>query len=184
MDAGAQTKSICLCVTGCIASYKAAHLTSRLTQAGIQVQVAMTPAATEFVGATTFLALSGNPVHISVGATPEAPYGAHIHLAAKCDVLAVVPATANFLAKAANGHADCIVSATYSAFKGDVYLAPAMNSSMWANPATQRNVQQLEKDGCHILAPEDGWLSCRQQGPGRLKDISDILATLLHCCKS
>ena len=182
MNAAAQSKSICLCVTGGIASYKAAHLTSRLTQAGIQVHVAMTPAATGFVGTSTFLALSGNPVHSSVGATTEAPYGAHIHLATHCDVLAVVPATANFLAKAAHGLADCIASATYSAFDGDVFLAPAMNSSMWSNPATQRNLQQLADDGCQILAPEEGWLSCRQQGTGRLQSISDILSTLHHCC--
>tara|TARA_Y100001960_G_scaffold52322_1_gene53370 strand:- start:44 stop:598 length:555 start_codon:yes stop_codon:yes gene_type:complete len=174
------SSSICLCVTGGVAAYKSAHLASRLTQAGISVHVALSPAAKHFIGPATFLALTGNPVIESVFAGEQAPYGGHIRLASECDILAVVPATANFLAKAAQGQSDCIASATYLAFDGPVFVAPAMNATMWKKPATQRNLQQLQADGTTILHPEEGWLSCRQHGQGRLQDIDQILDFLIR----
>ena len=177
-------KSICLCVTGGVAAYKAAHLASRLSQNGIDVHVALTKAGSNFIGSPTFLALTGNPVSESVFDGDRSPYGGHIELASRCDLLAVVPATADFLANAAHGKADCIVSATYLAFQGPVYIAPAMNSVMWSHPATQRNVQILQQDGVKILEPDNGWLSCRQTGTGRLKDIDEILEILIQAAKS
>ncbi|MBA62535.1 MAG: phosphopantothenoylcysteine decarboxylase [Planctomycetaceae bacterium] len=180
MSASSSAKSICLCVTGGVAAYKSAHLASRLTQAGIDVHVAITSSGLSFVGSATFLALTGNPVIQSVFHGDQAPYGGHIQLAATVDILAVVPATADFLAKAAHGDADCIASATYLAFQGPVFIAPAMNSAMWAHPATQRNVGILKDDGVTILEPDNGWLSCRQTGQGRLKDIDQILEILIH----
>ena len=176
-------KSICLCVTGGVAAYKAAHLASRLTQANIDVHVALTKSASNFIGNATFLALTGNPVTESVFEGNQAPYGGHIELAAKCDILAVVPATADFLAKAAQGHADCIASTVYLAFRGKVIVAPAMNSTMWNHVATQRNISQLKTDGVILLDPEDGWLSCRQNGQGRLMDIDRILTALITAAK-
>jgi len=178
-----QTKSICLCVTGGVAAYKASHLASRLTQAGIDVHVALTNSASKFIGSATFLALTGNPVTESVFQGKQAPYGGHIQLAATCDILAVVPATADFLAKAAHGQADCIASAVYLAFEGKVFFAPAMNSAMWNHLATKRNIAQLKNDGVEMLEPEDGWLSCRQKGQGRLMDIDQILNTLTDAAK-
>ena len=177
-------KSICLCVTGGVAAYKAAHLASRLSQNDIDVHVALTKAGSKFIGSPTFLALTGNPVSESVFDGDRAPYGGHIELASRCDLLAVVPATADFLANAAHGKADCIVSATYLAFQGPVYIAPAMNSAMWSHRATQRNVQILKQDGVQILEPDNGWLSCRQSGTGRLKDIDEILEILIQAAKS
>lgn len=177
-------KRICLCITGGVAAYKAAHLASRLTQNGVDVHVAITQAGREFIGSATLLALTGNPVIESVFQGPDAPFGGHIKLATECDILAVVPATASFLAKAATGQSDCIASSTYLAFQGSVFIAPAMNSAMWQHPATQRNVAQLVTDGVTILQPDQGWLSCRQSGPGRLQDIDAILETLSKAARS
>jgi len=184
MSTSASVKSICLCVTGGVAAYKAAHLASRLTQDGIDVYVALTKAGSRFIGSATFLALTGNPVIETVFEGERAPYGGHIELANRCDLLAVVPATADFLANAAQGKADCIVSATYLAFQGPVFIAPAMNSAMWNHPATQRNVQTLKEDGVQLLEPDNGWLSCRQTGPGRLQDVDEILGVLIQASRS
>ena len=184
MSTTAPVKSICLCVTCGVAAYKAAHLSSRLTQNGIDVHVALTQAGSRFIGSATFLALTGNPVTESVFEGDRAPYGGHIELAKRCDLLAVVPATADFLASAAQGHADCIVSATYLAFQGPVFIAPAMNSAMWSHPATQRNLRTLKEDGAQLLEPGDGWLSCRQTGIGRLQDVDDILDVLIQAVKT
>ena len=184
MSTSLSVKSICLGVTGGVAAYKAAHLASRLTQKGIEVHVALTKAGSNFIGSPTFLALTGNPVTESVFEGVRAPYGGHIELASRCDLLAIVPATADFLANAAHGKADCIASATYLAFQGPVYIAPAMNSAMWSHPATQRNVQTLKQDGIHLLEPDSGWLSCRQTGTGRLKDIDDILEILIQAANA
>ena len=184
MSTSRPVKSICLCVTGGVAAYKAAHLASRLTQAGIDVHVAITPAGLSFIGSATFQALTGNPVMQSVFHGESAPYGGHIQLANSTDIMAVVPATADFLAKAVQGNADCIASATYLAFRGPVYIAPAMNAAMWNHPATQRNLTQLQQDGVQILEPAEGWLSCRQHGTGRLKDIDEILELLILAATS
>ena len=184
MSSSASVKSICLCVTGGVAAYKAAHLAARLTQDGIDVNVALTKAGSRFIGSATFLALTGNPVTESVFEGDRAPFGGHIELATRCDLLAVVPATADFLANAAQGKADCIVSATYLAFQGPVFIAPAMNSAMWSHPATQRNVQTLKDDGVQLLEPGEGWLSCRQTGTGRLQDVDEILKVLTQAARS
>ncbi|NLF71969.1 MAG: phosphopantothenoylcysteine decarboxylase [Candidatus Anammoximicrobium sp.] len=157
-------------VTGGIAAYKTAALVSRLVQAGAGVSVVMTEAATRFVGPTTFQALTGRPVGTSVFDQPGLPLGAHIQLAEKADLLCVAPATANFLAKAAHGIADDLLSTLYLSFAGPVFVAPAMNTAMWNKPSVQRNVQQLRADGVHLLDPTDGWLSCRARGAGRMVD--------------
>ncbi|TVS15297.1 MAG: phosphopantothenoylcysteine decarboxylase [Planctomycetaceae bacterium] len=162
-------------VTGGIAAYKTAAMVSRLVQAGAGVTVVMTEAATRFVGATTFEALTGRTVCNSLFDHPEYPLGGHVSLADKADVMCVAPATANFLAKAAHGIADDLLSTLYLAFPGPVVIAPAMNTVMWNQPAVRRNVQQLRDDGVHFIDPQDGWLSCRASGPGRMADPQQIL---------
>lgn len=162
-------------VTGGIAAYKTAAMVSRLVQAGAGVTVVMTEAATRFVGATTFEALTGRTVCTSLFDHPEYPLGGHVSLADKADVMCVAPATANFLAKAAQGIADDLLSTLYLAFPGPVVIAPAMNTVMWNQPAVRRNVQQLRDDGVHFVDPQDGWLSCRASGPGRMADPQQIL---------
>jgi phosphopantothenoylcysteine decarboxylase len=165
-------------VTGGIAAYKTAAMVSRLVQAGAGVTVVMTEAATRFVGTTTFEALTGRTVCTSLFDHPEYPLGGHVSLADKAELMCVAPATANFLAKAARGIADDLLSTLYLAFPGPIIIAPAMNTVMWNQPAVRRNVQQLRDDGVHFIDPQDGWLSCRASGPGRMADPQQILEAI------
>lgn len=168
---------IIVAVTGGIAAFKSAALVSALVQKEHRVQVVMTEAATRFVGAQTFKALTGRPV-ITDLFDPQFPLGAHIELARQSDLLCVAPATANFMAKAAYGMADDLLSTLYLCFKGPVLIAPAMNCEMWEKPVTQRNLQQLIEDGVQIVDPSEGWLSCREQGVGRMADPLKIHAEI------
>src|SRR5262249_1264294 len=142
------------------------------------VSVVMTHAAREFIGPATFEALTGRPVYLEQFHAAEFPLGAHIGLAQRGELLCVAPATANFLAKAAPGLADDLLSTLLLAFTGPVLVAPAMNTQMWEKPAVKRNVQQLRDDGLAIVDPEDGWLSCRQQGAGRMASPETIFAAI------
>jgi len=161
-------------VTGGIAAYKTAALVSRLVQAGAGVSVVMTASATRLVAPATFRSLTGRPVRTSVFDEPGQPYGAHIGLAEEADLLCVAPATANFLAKAAVGIADDLLSTLYLSFPGPVLAVPAMNNVMWNKPVVQRNVQQLRADGVHFVGPEEGWLACRAKGMGRMSNPDTI----------
>lgn len=165
-------------VTGGIAAYKTAVLVSRLVQAGAGVTVVMTEAATRFVGPTTFTALTGRAVRTELFAAAQDPLGGHIELAERAQLLCVAPATANFLAKAAHGVADDLLSTLYLAFRGPVLLAPAMNAVMWEQPAVQRNVAQLRADGVQFVGPAEGWLSCRATGAGRMAEPETIFAAI------
>lgn len=170
-------------VTGGIAAYKTAVLVSRLAQAGAGVTVVMTASALRFVGPTTFAALTGRPVRTEQFASADQPFGGHIELAEKADLLCVAPATANFLAKAAHGIADDLLSTLYLVFRGPVLVAPAMNAAMWEKPAVQRNVCQLREDGVQCIGPEEGWLACRTTGTGRMSEpdtIFDAIAERLR----
>lgn len=171
-------KQIIVGVSGGVAAYKSAILVSRLVQNDFVVQVVTTASATEFVGHATFRALSGRPV-VSDLFDPGFPLGAHIELAREFDLLCVAPATANFMAKAANGLADDLLSTLLLCFTGPVIMAPAMNSEMWAQPSVARNVQRLEKDGVQMVGPGDGWLSCRISGKGRMAEPEEIYEVVL-----
>lgn len=160
---------ILLAVTGGIAAFKSAALVSSLVQQGYGVRVVQTESATRFVGTHTFSALTSRPV-ITDLFDPQFPLGAHIELARQSDLLCVAPASANFMAKAASGIADDLLSTLYLCFTGPVLVAPAMNCEMWEKPSTQRNLQQLRDDGVQIIDPDEGWLSCRVQGVGRMAD--------------
>jgi len=173
-----QGRELLIGVTGGIAAYKTAALVSQLVQCGANVTVVMTQAAEQFVGRATFEALTGRPVSREVFQGASFPLGPHIELAQRAQLLCVAPATANFLAKAANGLADDLLSTLYLSHTGKVLLAPAMNSEMWAKPAVQRNVNLLQQDGVEIIAPEEGWLSCRQVGAGRMAAPEKILAAI------
>ncbi len=165
-------------VTGGIAAYKTAAIVSRLVQAGAGVSVVMTAASTRFVGPATFQALTGRPVATDVFDQPAFPLGAHIQLAEQAALLCVAPATANFLGKAAHGIADDLLSTLYLSFRGAVLVAPAMNTEMWNKPAVQRNVQQLRDDGVQVIGPDEGWLSCRARGAGRMADPETIVQAI------
>jgi phosphopantothenoylcysteine decarboxylase len=165
-------------VSGGIAAYKTAALVSQLVQSGATVAVVMTEDAKQFVGPATFAALTGQPVFDRVFDEARFPLGAHIELARQAKLLCVAPATANFMAKAANGLADDLLSTLYLAFTGPVVFAPAMNTEMWEKPAVQRNVQQLRADGVQMVGPDSGWLSCRTQGMGRMAAPDQIQAAI------
>ena len=165
-------------VTGGIAAYKTAALVSQLVQAGAGVTVVLTDAAREFVGAPTFEALTGRPVPRGMFDDSTFPLGAHIELARRAEVMCIAPATANFLAKSAVGIADDLLSTLYLAFKGPIVVAPAMNAEMWSKPPVQRSVTQLRTDGIAIVDPEEGWLSCRDQGVGRMAEPDKIRAAI------
>lgn len=172
-----QSKEIVIGVSGGVAAYKAAAIVSQLVQKDAYVTVVLTEAARHFVGAATFAALSGRPVCTDVF-DPAFPLGAHIELARSADLLCVVPATANFIGKAAQGLADDLLSTLYLSFTKPVLFAPAMNCEMWDKPSVQRNVEQVTKDGVVLIGPEEGWLSCRQRGMGRMSDPEAIVATI------
>ncbi len=171
-------REIIVGVSAGIAAYKAAALTSLLVQQGAGVTAVLTRNARKFIGEATFAALTGRPV-ATRGFDPSLhPLGAHIELAARADCVVVAPASADFLAKAAQGSADDLLTTLLLCAECPVVLAPAMNAAMWAKPAVQRNVAQVAADGAHIVPPGSGWLSCRQAGVGRMAEPTEIAAVI------
>ncbi|WP_163653924.1 bifunctional phosphopantothenoylcysteine decarboxylase/phosphopantothenate--cysteine ligase CoaBC [Listeria sp. PSOL-1] len=173
-----QGKNILLAVSGGIAVYKAVSLTSKLTQAGANVKVMMTPHSTEFVPPLSFQVLSRNDVYTDTFVEKNASVVAHIDLADWADLVIVAPATANLIAKMANGIADDMVSTTLLATEAPIWLAPAMNVHMINHPAVKRNLDQLYKDGVRFIEPEEGYLACGYIGRGRLEEPEKIIARI------
>jgi phosphopantothenoylcysteine decarboxylase/phosphopantothenate--cysteine ligase len=195
-----QGKTIILGITGGVAAYKAAELARLWVKAGYTVQAVMTEAATHFVGAATLQALTGRPVLTELwgGAlTPtlsrEGERGQtlgqtrldgmdHIHASRQADLIVVAPASADFMAKLAQGRADDLLSTLCLARACPLLLAPAMNREMWSNPATQRNLAQLIEDGIHVIGPESGEQACGETGLGRMSEpqaIFDAVGAML-----
>ncbi len=171
-------KRILLGVTGGIAAYKACELTRRLRDAGAEVRVVMTRAATEFVTPLTFQALSGQPVRGTLF-DPEAEAGMdHIALARWADAILVAPATADFLARLAHGRADDLLTTLCLASEAPLCVAPAMNRAMWAHPATRANADTLCARGVHLLGPGEGSQACGETGEGRMLETPELLAGL------
>jgi phosphopantothenoylcysteine decarboxylase/phosphopantothenate--cysteine ligase len=171
-------------VTGGVAAYKTAALVSSLAQHGAEVTAVMTASARHFIGRATLAALCGHPVVEDSFDDSRYPLGAHIELAARSELLCVAPATANFIAKAACGLADDLLSTLMLSFDGPVLLAPAMNTQMWEKPAVRRNIEQLRRDGLNVVGPDEGWLSCRQQGAGRMASPEAILGAIVEHLES
>lgn len=177
-----EEKTVLLCVTGCIAAYKSCEILRLLQKAGYRVKVLMTEHATQFVGPTTFRALTHEKVAIGLFDDPEDPIH-HISLAREADVVLVAPATANCIAKMAHGIADDLMSTTLLATKAPILIAPAMNSGMWNAAATQENVEVLKSRGVHFVQPDSGYLACGDVGSGRLptpEAIADATCSLLQ----
>lgn len=170
-----QGQEILIGVTGGIAAYKIAELTSKLVQAGASVTVAMTASATKFIGPTTFEALTGRPVYVDLFDPVEHFRGEHIGLAKRAELYVIAPATADIIAKLAQGHADDLVSTLALTVSCPILIAPAMNTEMWKKPSVVRNLRQVENDGIVVVQPQDGWLSCGQVGPGRMCEPAMIL---------
>jgi phosphopantothenoylcysteine decarboxylase/phosphopantothenate--cysteine ligase len=169
-------------VSGGIAAYKAVLVVRQLVLLGHEVEVIATPAALEFVGAPTFEAISHNPVRRDVFENVHAVQ--HVALGQQADVVAVVPATANTLARMAAGLADDLLTNTLLAARGPVVVAPAMHTEMWEHPATQTNVRRLEERGVTIVGPESGRLTGTDEGPGRLAEPNDIVTAILVAAQS
>jgi phosphopantothenoylcysteine decarboxylase/phosphopantothenate--cysteine ligase len=170
-----QDRRVLLGITGGIASYKAAWLARLLAQAGASVDVVMTSAATEFVGAVTFEALTGRPVHVELHGPGRALD--HIRLARAAEAVIVAPATADFLARAVHGPANDLLSACLLATEAPVLLVPAMNDRMWAHPQVRRNVAHARELGYQLLEPDEGPLAAGEgSGPGRMPEPETILA--------
>jgi phosphopantothenoylcysteine decarboxylase/phosphopantothenate--cysteine ligase len=162
-------------VTGGIAAYKAVEVMRLLQKAGCEVSVAMTKNATEFIQPLTFRALTDQHVIVDDYDSENPDPIAHINFSQNIHLLLIVPATANIIAKFANGVADDFLSSTYLASTAPVLIAPAMNSAMWEQPATQRNIAQLKDDGVHFVEPIAGELACKTVGTGKLEDVENIV---------
>ncbi|WP_246940084.1 bifunctional phosphopantothenoylcysteine decarboxylase/phosphopantothenate--cysteine ligase CoaBC [Bacillus pinisoli] len=172
-------KNILLCVSGGIAVYKAAALTSKLVQANFNVKVIMTESATEFVTPLTFQALSRNPVYTDTFDEKDANVIAHIDLADWADIVIVAPATANIIGKLANGIVDDMLTTTISATRAPVWVAPAMNVHMYENAAVKRNIEILYNDGYRFVEPSEGYLACGYVGKGRLEEPEKITSLVV-----
>jgi phosphopantothenoylcysteine decarboxylase / phosphopantothenate---cysteine ligase len=171
-------KNILLCVTGGIAVYKAAALTSKLTQAGANVKVIMSESACKFVTPLTFQALSRNEVYVDTFEEKDPAVISHISLADWADLVVIAPATANIIGKLANGIADNMIVTTLLATKAPVWIAPAMNVNMYQHPAVLKNIRTLTEYGYRFIEPQEGFLACGYVGKGRLEEPETILALI------
>ncbi|MEY4642266.1 MAG: hypothetical protein RLZZ227_2260 [Pseudomonadota bacterium] len=170
-----QNKRIILGITGGIATYKSAELCRLLIKAGAEVRVVMTAGAQEFITPLTLQALSGNKVHSRLlDAEAEAAMG-HIELARWADLIVVAPASANFIARLANGEASDLLTTLCLARRGPLALAPAMNQAMWSNAQTQRNLAELIQNGVHLFGPAAGAQACGDVGMGRMAEPEQVL---------
>ena len=176
-------KSILLIIGGGIAAYKALELIRTLKKRGIASRCILTRAGSEFVTPLSVAALSGDKVYGELfNLTDEAEMG-HIELSRSADLVVVAPATADLMAKAANGLANDLASTALLATDKPVLVAPAMNVRMWEHKATQRNLATLKSDGVHFVGPDEGDMACGEFGPGRLAEpdaIADAVESLLN----
>lgn len=173
-----QGKKILLGISGGIAVYKACELLRALQKNGAEVRVAMTQSATDFVGTLTFEALSGYPIYL-IGKQRVSAFD-HIDYVRWADLMVIAPATANTLAKLAQGMGDDAVSLSYLSKTTPCVLVPAMNVAIWESPTVQRNLQQLRQDGNQIVIPGAGRLACGEEGMGRFPELSDIVDQVLQ----
>ncbi len=171
-------------VSGGIAAYKAVEVMRLLQKSGCEVTVAMTRHATEFVQPLTFRALTDKHVIVDDYDPANPDPIAHINFSQNIDLLLIVPATANIIAKFANGVADDFLSSTYLASTAPVLIAPAMNTTMWDSAATQRNIEQLKKDGVRFVEPVAGELACKTVGTGKLEDVENIVSQSLDLLRN
>lgn len=180
------TKTVLLAVSGSIAAYKAADLTNQFTKAGLNVRILMTPAATQFITPLTLQVLSKNPVTLDMIKEEDAQTINHIDLAKEADVFLIAPASANTIAKLSYGMADNIVTTTALALPADTpkLIAPAMNTNMYNNPMTKRNIEQLIQAGYQKIEPRSTRLACGDVGKGALADLETIIESVLKVCKN
>jgi phosphopantothenoylcysteine decarboxylase/phosphopantothenate--cysteine ligase len=167
-------RRLVLGISGGIAAYKAVYLVRRLIELGARVRTVMTAGALRFVGEQSLSAVTDHRVVTSLyGGTEVSP---HTELAAWADAIVIAPATANVVAKVANGLSDDALTATVAAFDGPVVMAPAMHTEMWQQPACRRNIERLSRDGRYLVGPVSGALAGGDSGMGRMSEPEDIVA--------
>jgi phosphopantothenoylcysteine decarboxylase/phosphopantothenate--cysteine ligase len=176
-------KRILLVIGGGIAAYKSLELVRELSRRGIASRCLLTKAGSEFVTPLSVAALSGDKCYTDLFSLDDEAEMGHIELSRSADLVVVCPATADLLAKAANGHADDLASTTLMATDKMVLMVPAMNVRMWEHAATQRNVSRLRADGTQVMAPDTGAMACGEFGPGRLPDVLAIAAQIERTLK-
>ena len=177
-------KHIIIGITGGIAAYKSADLTRRLKEAGAEVRIMMTAAATEFVTPLTFQALSGHPVFFDNSDETSTSGMKHIELARWADAIVIAPASANSIAKLAQGRADNLLTTTCLASDAIKCFAPAMNRVMWDDLSTQANCKRLTDKNWSQFGPESGSQACGETGEGRMSEVNEILISLQRCFKT
>jgi len=171
--------NILLGVSGGISAYKAVDLASKLSTCGAKVRTVMTENACQLIRPKSFEAVTGQAVYTSLWNAGEEYEISHVSLAEWADIVAIVPATANIIGKAANGICDDLLSTTVcTCWAKPILLAPAMNKNMWDNPAVQRNIKTVKEMGVEITGPEKGRLACGTKGMGRMSEPKDILEAL------
>ena len=173
-------RELIIAVCGGISAYKSADLCSRLIQQGAGVTVVMTKEAAKFITPLTFQALSGRPVHTDTFELLDSSDPQHIRLTERSDLMIVAPATTNMIAKVATGLSDDLVSLMIAAAACPVLFCPAANSRMWANPIAQQNAKKLIDLGYPFLGPDEGWLACRNVGPGRMAEPQAIVEEIVR----
>lgn len=175
---------VVLGVTGSISAYKSVELARLLTKAGATVQVVMSPSATEFVRPLTFQALTHRPVEVEMFRIQDERAAGHVAMGREADVVVIAPATAHVIARLANGFADDLIATTVLATDAPIVIAPAMETHMWQNAATQANVAALRARGVRVIDPESGPLASGESGPGRLAALDTIVAATVEAVSS
>src|ERR1700738_3170209 len=178
MSAPFEGRFVVLGVTGSIAAYKSIELARRLVTAGATVQVVMSRSATEFVRPLTFQALTYRPVEVEMFQIQDERAAGHVAMGRQADVVVIAPATAHVIAKLAHGLSDDLITTTVLSTRAPIVIAPAMETHMWQNPATQANVATLRARGMRIVEPESGPLASGEVGPGRLASLERIEAAI------
>lgn len=175
-----RTKNILLIISGSIAAYKALELARQLKEHHIRVRAILTAGGAEFITPLSVAALTGEPVYDELFSLKDETEMGHIRLSREADMIIVAPASADIIAKMAQGRADDLATATLLAANAPIIVAPAMNAHMWNHPATQRNIQQIQKDGVEIITPEAGVLACGETGIGRMASPELIVSYILQ----
>lgn len=171
-------RQVLVIIGGGIAAYKSLELIRRLKDRGARVRGVLTAAGAQFITPLSVASLTGEPCYQDLFSLTEEAEMGHIRLAREADVIVVAPATADLMAKMAHGHANDLASTILLATTAPVLIAPAMNVEMWKKPATRRNLEQLKADGIHVVGPGAGDLACGETGPGRMAEVSEILAAV------
>ncbi|MCH8919247.1 MAG: bifunctional phosphopantothenoylcysteine decarboxylase/phosphopantothenate--cysteine ligase CoaBC [Chloroflexi bacterium] len=173
-------REIVLGVSGSIAAYKAADLASKLTQAGVRLDVVLTPAAAKFVTPLTFQSVSGRPAYVDMFDTASGASELHIELARRANALLIAPASATTIARVALGLAEDLVSLTALATRAPIIVCPAMDPQMFEHEATQAHLETLRRRGLHVVGPEEGRLASGHTGPGRMSEVHTIIGALRY----